>query len=267
MPRRYSNRGNILQTLKRFDEALADYARAIDLQPGYAVAHFNRGNALQLLKRFEEAVASYERALELQPDLAEARLNQSLSRLMIADFEGGWPGYEWRFDVASPTHSKRGFSRPQWTGREDISGKTIYLHAEQGLGDTIQFCRYVPLVAARGARVILEVSEPLVALMATLAGSPQVVNRTDEPAGLQFPMPIAQPAAGVRHQACDDPVGGTVFACFTAGRGGMGQPGSGRNGVPASALPGPANRRIRAIRIARFRCAPCCRCSTSTPAS
>ncbi|MGH6725326.1 MAG: tetratricopeptide repeat protein [Pseudolabrys sp.] len=196
----HSNRGNIQQILGRFEMAMASYAKAIELQPDYAVAYYNRGNCLQQLKRFVEAVASYEQALALQPDFAPARLNQSLSRLVTGDFEPGWRGYEWRLDVESPGNSKRSFARPQWTGRQDISGKTIYLHAEQGLGDAILLCRYVPLIAARGARVVLEVSMPLVELMTTLAGSPQVIYRTDGPADydLQCPLPSLPLAFGTR---------------------------------------------------------------------
>jgi len=194
----HSNRGNIQQMLHDFAAAMDSYARAIELEPDYAVAYFNRGNCLQQLNRFAEAVESYQQALDLQPGLTPARLNQSLSRLVMGDLERGWQGYEWRLDVESPGNSKRAFTRPQWTGQQEIAGKTIYLHAEQGLGDAIQFCRYVPLIAARGARVILEVSPPLVELMTTLAGSPRVVYRTDGPADydLQCPLPSLPLAFG-----------------------------------------------------------------------
>jgi len=178
-PEAHSNRGNVLQALNRYEEAVASYDRAIALQPSYAVAYYNRGNGLQALKRYQDAVASYDRAIELRPGFAQAELNRSLSRLVIGDFERGWQGYEWRMDVVSPGNSKRSFARPQWSGREDLAGKTIYLHAEQGLGDTIQLCRFVPMVAARGARVILEVPAPLVELMASLAGVTQIVCNGD----------------------------------------------------------------------------------------
>jgi tetratricopeptide (TPR) repeat protein len=171
----HTDRGNAFHATGRFEEALANYDRAINIQPGHAAAHYNRGLTLHELGRCEEAVASYGRAIELQPDLADAHLNQSLSRLLTGDFERGWPGYEWRMDVASRASTKRSFPQPQWFGREDISGKTILLHAEQGFGDTIQFCRYVPLVAARGADIILEVPAPLAELMTTLAGNAKIV--------------------------------------------------------------------------------------------
>jgi Tfp pilus assembly protein PilF len=175
----YSNRGNVLQTMKQYEEAVASYDRALGLQPSYAVAHYNRGLALHELRRCEEAVASYERAIDLRPDFAEAHLNQSLSRLVIGDFGRGWQGYEWRRKVKSPGNIWRNFTQPQWFGHENISGKTILLPAEQGYGDTIQFCRYVPLVAARGARVVLEVLMPLAELMTTLTGASQIVCKDD----------------------------------------------------------------------------------------
>jgi hypothetical protein len=124
-------------------------------------------------------VASYGRTIDLRPDIAEARLNQSLSRLLLGDFARGWQGYEWRRTVKSPVNTWRNFVRPQWFGHEDISGKTILLPAEQGFGDTIQFCRYVPLVAARGARFVLEVLTPLAELMTTLSGTSQIVRKND----------------------------------------------------------------------------------------
>jgi Tfp pilus assembly protein PilF len=196
----HSNRGNVLQTLKRYEEAVASYDRALALQPSYAVALYNRGLALHELRRCEEAVASYERAIAVRPGFAEAHLNQSLSRLIIGDFGRGWQEYEWRMDVKSPGNSKRSFARPQWQGHENISGKTILLHAEQGFGDTIQFCRYVPLVAARGARVILEVPMPLVELMTTVTGASQILCKGDPlpDFDIQCPLPSLPLAFGTR---------------------------------------------------------------------
>ena len=173
----YSDRGTAFHALKRYDEALASYGRALGLQPSYVLAHYNRGLTLHEFGRCEEAIVSYSHAIDLQPDLADAHLNQSLSRLLIGDFDHGWPGYEWRMKVRSTGNIWRKFTQPQWSGHVDISGKTILLHAEQGFGDAIQFCRYVPLVAARDARIILEVPMQLVELMTTLAGASQIVAK------------------------------------------------------------------------------------------
>jgi Tfp pilus assembly protein PilF len=196
----HCNRGNALLDLSRFDEALASYDRALALNPQLAVAHYNRGKALQKLKRFPEAVETYGHAISLQPGFAEAHLNQALSRLLLGDYEEGWKGYEWRMEVASPGNQKRNLAQPMWLGQEDISGKTVFLHAEQGYGDTIQFGRYVPLVAKRCAHLILEVPGSLKSLMATLDGSFQIISQGDPLPHFDFhcPLPSLPMAFGTR---------------------------------------------------------------------
>lgn len=170
------NRGNVLRKLRRYAEALASYDRVIALRPGHADAHNNRGQALRELMRFDQALASYDRALALQPQNIMAHCNAASLRLMTGDFSRGWAHYEWRWLKQSVSASaRRVFPQPRWLGGDEIAGKTILLHSEQGLGDTIQFCRYAPLVAARGAKVILEVQQPLHALMTSLAGVEQVI--------------------------------------------------------------------------------------------
>jgi len=173
------NRGNALKELKRFEEALASYDRALIVRPDYADALCNRGINLLELQRFEEALASYDRALILRPDYAEVHYNEALCRLLIGDFDRGWEKHERRWQTGLFRSGKWNFGQPLWVGSTEITGKTILLHAEQGLGDTIQFCRYVPLVAERAARVVLEVPKPLHELMSTLAGSAQIVSRGD----------------------------------------------------------------------------------------
>jgi tetratricopeptide (TPR) repeat protein len=174
-----SNRGNALQELKRFDEALKDYEHAISLRPNFAEAYSNRGNALRELNRFEDALASFDHAIALQPDLPEAYFNSAICLLLTGDLDRGWQRYEWRWQTDQLKSERRNFLQPQWTGSGEIAGKTILLHAEQGLGDTLQFCRYAPLVAARGGRVILEVQKPLVTLMRTLAGDTGIIAKGD----------------------------------------------------------------------------------------
>jgi tetratricopeptide (TPR) repeat protein len=173
------NLGSTLHELKRFEEALASYDRLLKLRPDYAEALLNRGNTLQALKRFEEALASYDSAVELRPGYAEAISNEAVCRLLIADFDRGWEKYESRWETERLRTTKRNFVQPLWIGKDNVRGKTILLYAEQGFGDAIQFCRYVPLVAERGARVILEVPRPLQELMTALISGAQIVSRGD----------------------------------------------------------------------------------------
>jgi tetratricopeptide (TPR) repeat protein len=172
-----ANRGITLHELKRFAEALEYCDRALAVRPDYAEAFVNRGVTLHELKRFDEALASYERALALRPDYAQAHYNEAVCRMLTGDFDRGWQKLEWGWDTAQLKNLKRRFSQPLWLGSDEIAGKTVLLHGVHGFGDTIQFCRYVPHVVARDARVILEIQEPLRALMGTLPGAAQIMSR------------------------------------------------------------------------------------------
>ena len=150
---------NVLHALGRLPEVLASIDRAVALDPDSATAHIKRSNALRELRRPGEALESSDRAIALEPD---SYWNESLCRLLIGDFKAGWKKYEWRRDGrcdAAPT--PLAFPQPLWLGETDLRGRTILLHAEQGMGDTLQFVRYAPLVAGRGARVLLLVQATL----------------------------------------------------------------------------------------------------------
>jgi len=173
------NRGNALKLLQRYEEALASYDRAIALHPDHADAHNNRGQVLRELEQYDEALESYDRALAVRPQHVMAHCNAAALRLLKGDFERGWAHYEWRWLKKSVIPARRNFSQAAWIGGDPAAGKTILIHSEQGLGDTIQFCRYVPLVAARGAPVIFEVQRPLQALMERLPGPGRVIVKGD----------------------------------------------------------------------------------------
>lgn len=170
-----ANRGTALRMLGRFDEALADYERALAASPRSPEVFNNRGVALAALNRHAEALESYSRALELKPDYPRARYNRALSRLVVGDLERGWADHEARWQGSDVSIPEPTFASPRWTGREDLQGKTVLLHAEQGLGDGIQFSRYARLVRERGARVLLEAYPPLERLLAQLPYVDQVV--------------------------------------------------------------------------------------------
>jgi tetratricopeptide (TPR) repeat protein len=175
----HNNRGNVLQRLGRLAEAIACYDTAIRFKPDHADAYNNRANALQDLDRTTEALADYARALSLRPGHPSACFNKALMLLRRGDYADAWPLYEKRWE-SSLQAAARHFAQPLWLGDVPIEGKTILLHAEQGLGDTLQFCRYIPMVAARGARVLFEVPRPLLQLLAGLEGAAEVIARGEE---------------------------------------------------------------------------------------
>lgn len=171
------NRGNALLQFERLTEALASYDAALAVRPDLAEAHNNRGLALKELGRFAEAVDSHRRAYTIDPNHVEARWNEALLQLLAGDYAHGWAGYEWRWQKEPLIHARRDFPQPLWRG-EPIAGQTILIHSEQGLGDTIQFCRYLPLVAATGAHVVFEVQPPLLRLLHGIGGA-AVIARGD----------------------------------------------------------------------------------------
>lgn len=186
------NCGNVLRDLQRLDEAWERYQHAIALDPDCVEAYVNRGLLLAQRRRFDEALTSYRHATRLNPASAEAHWNQALLYLLRGQFAEGWAQYEWRWknDSLGLSRQQRNFSQPLWLGKESLEGKTILLHAEQGLGDTLQFARYAEEVVARGAKVILEVPPPLRDLMATLQGPDQVIGRGEPLPAFDYHCPL-----------------------------------------------------------------------------
>ena len=175
-PSAFNNRGKALRDLGRLDEAAASYAHAIALRPDYAEAHYNLAVVLEESGGFADALASYDRAIALKPDYASAQWNKSLLKLLTGDYEEGWPLYEWRWK-RSGGERRRSFDQPLWLGEPLAPGTTVLIHAEQGLGDTLQLCRYAPLVEALGARVVLELPSAVATVIATLPGHCTIVAR------------------------------------------------------------------------------------------
>jgi len=205
----YQARGLCRMRAMRFDEAVADYNRALKLDPRHAETHCNLGVVHLRFGRHDEALASFDRSLALNPNLAttvankaftlgeqhrfneafafyarslaiephnpSTRWNLAMLQLLTGDFEAGWAGREARWPANVLT--ARNFTQPLWLGQESIAGKTILLHADEGLGDVIQFVRYAPMVAALGARVVLEVPGALHSLMTVMPGVSQSVPR------------------------------------------------------------------------------------------
>jgi tetratricopeptide (TPR) repeat protein len=174
----HSNRGIALCEIDRYADAVGSFERGLALNPRYPEAWSNHGVALTKLRRFEEALASYAGALAIDPGYAEAHYNEAHLRLLMGDFERGFPKYEWRAKMkGAPVMPD--FGKPWWSGEEDLAGRKIMLLGEQGFGDVIQFCRYAPLLAARGGTVILAVSARLKSLVASVGGASLVLGSQD----------------------------------------------------------------------------------------
>lgn len=170
------NLGVELQKQAKLEEALACYDQAIAMNPDDVEMHINRGNALKDLNRYTEASASYDLAVAIKPDVASAHWNNALTKIVMGEYEEGWRLYEWGWQCGE-RGSARNFPQPKWLGEQPIAGKKLLIHAEQGFGDFIQFCRYAPMVESLGATVILEAPAALVALASTLKGNFTIVEK------------------------------------------------------------------------------------------
>jgi tetratricopeptide (TPR) repeat protein len=164
------NRGNALLRFNRPVEAMSSYDGALAAMPHHPQILTNRGHALRRLDRPVEALADFEAALVKGAEFPEAHFEAAMTRLTLGDFHAGWKEYEWRWKTAAFAGKRRQLRAPLWLGDIPVSGKTILLHAEQGFGDTIQFIRYAPLLADRGAKVICEVQGELRALLSPFDG-------------------------------------------------------------------------------------------------
>jgi tetratricopeptide (TPR) repeat protein len=179
-PAAHFNRGVALYDLGRYADAVAAHDSALAAVPNHAGALLNRGRALAALNRFDDAIASYGKAHALRKDDADVHFMESLALLTLGDYRRGFEKYEWRWRRSGMPEQKSR-ARPLWLGDYPLARKTVLLHAEQGFGDTIQFARYVPLLAANGAKVVLEVQSELTTLMARLEGAATVIARGTAP--------------------------------------------------------------------------------------
>lgn len=186
----WSNRGNALSDLNRPLDAQASYERALASSSALADAWNNLGLTFVDMDRHAEALACYERALAIAPDSAETHWNRALCMLQTGELAAGFAEYEWRWKRKRIAAGMRAFDAPLWLGETPLDGKTILLHAEQGLGDTLQFCRYAALVAAKGARVVLEVQSELVRLLDGLEGVAELVASGDPLPAFDFHSPL-----------------------------------------------------------------------------
>lgn len=173
----YNSLGTAFHKKGQYDLAISYYQKALQLNSDFTLAYCNMAKALHSKGQVDEAITYFQKALQLEPDLADAHVNMSLALLLSGDFKQGWREYEWRQKLRD--FYKRDFSQPFWDG-SDISGLTILIHAEQGYGDTIQFIRYAPLIAQRGAKVMVECLKELASLLKNVEGIDNIIVRDEQ---------------------------------------------------------------------------------------
>jgi tetratricopeptide (TPR) repeat protein len=166
----FFNRGTALLELERPEPALAAFDAAVAAAPRHVGAWTNRGRALQALNRHGDAVASFEKSVAIDKNFADAHSNMALSLLTVGELSRGFAEYEWRWKRTGMTDARRDYRGRPWLGEFPLGQRTILLAAEQGLGDSIQFVRYAPLLARFGAKVVLEVQPELKTLLASVEG-------------------------------------------------------------------------------------------------
>lgn len=186
----WNNHGKLLGAMMDFKAALTFLDKAVTLKPDYPEALNNRAGILAEFHRFDEALADYDRALAIRPDFADVKFGKGQLLVQQGNYSEGWPLVEYRWQQAGRQQAAAEFDTPPWLGETDLAGKTIFVHAEQGLGDTIQFCRYVPLLAQRGARVIVRAQSPVIDLLSSLDGVAQLLRPGDKIPEWDFHCPM-----------------------------------------------------------------------------
>jgi hypothetical protein len=189
-PEVLTNLGVALGALGRTEESLDSFRRALAVNGGAPDTHINIGVTHKALGRYDQAGLHFDLALALQPGNPTAAFESALLQLASGNFKQGWRLYEARFGVPALGVPARKFDVPRWDGAQPLAGKTFLVHAEQGLGDTLQFCRYVPRLAARGATVVFEVIPTLKALMDTLSGRIRVMARGEALPPIDYHCPL-----------------------------------------------------------------------------
>ena len=177
-PEFYNTQGVLLHSVGRSDEALICLQKSICIEP--TSFRFNNKGLIQFeTRKLTQALESYDRALSLEPDSAEVNWNKSLLLLLQGNYAEGWPLYEWRLKRDELSADYPQFQQPLWRGETELSGKRLLIHVEQGLGDMVQFCRFVPGLVSLGAEVILQVQKPLMPLISTLVSDVALIAKGD----------------------------------------------------------------------------------------
>ena len=200
----HNNLGNILSDLHDADGALVHFNAALSADPKFAEAYHNRATLRQQQNALEEALTDYNTAIQYRPNYPDACLGKAMNLLVRGNFREGWPMYEWRWECPLfPTPKRQYAHQPLWRG-ESLTGKTILLYSEQGLGDSLQFCRYSQLLAMQGAKIILETHAPLFSLFKSLAGVTHLIEFGQDLPSFDYHCPLMSLPLAMQHFAESD---------------------------------------------------------------
>ena len=187
----YNNRGALLNQLKRYDEAIISLDEAIKLKPNNAEAFYNLGNAKEDYACFDEALQNYNKAIELKPNYAEAIANKAYLKLLLGELEEGWQLHESRKNKKDRKKHYPEFPAPLWLGNESIEDKILLVHSEQGLGDTLQFYRYLPMLQTLNPKeVIFHVEKPLIPLLSELNENITILDKNKNLPSFDYYCPL-----------------------------------------------------------------------------
>jgi tetratricopeptide (TPR) repeat protein len=246
------NRGNLLLDVGRLDEAVASYRRAIALRPDDAGAHCKLGVAYYDLGQLDQALECFESALQFQPNYPEVRRNRALAWLAQGEYSKGWSEYEWRFECEG--FAQRSFAQPRWDG-SPLAGRKLLVYAEQGLGDTLQFVRYLPLVEASGGQIRFEVQPALAPLLAQ-AGFGRWFLAPDAVADFDVHAPLLSLAGFLPSRGCEPfwerPYLAAEPQLVASWEGRVRAIGGFRVGIVWAGNPDHPHDRFRSVRLAEF---------------
>lgn len=185
----YCNMGNALKEQGKLDKAIEAYRKALSLKPNFAEAYSDMGNALKDQGKLEEAIAAYEKALAIKPDYAEAYINLSFTYLLRGNLVKGFHLNEWRMEKDEPT-ARLPRTDFIWDRKTSLKGKSFFIYEEQGLGDIIQFCRYLPLLEQKGAKVTFKLKSKLHKLLQTLGSDVLINDQFPDKEKIDFEAPL-----------------------------------------------------------------------------
>ena len=186
----HNHLGNTLTGSGKIKEAINSYQKALSYKPDYAEVYNNLGNASKYLGMNKDAINNYSKALELQPNHPEANFNESLVRLVMGEFKIGWKKYEFRWNTNQSFNQLRHQNIPLWLGKEELKNKKILVWSEQGYGDTIQFCRYIPKIIDLGAITTFEVPKNLATLVGRISNKCKIVTTGSNVEKYDFQVPL-----------------------------------------------------------------------------